>query len=819
MAEREGNSAKSFRLVCDKPCSNKILKTRWSPVRDLIAVLTSNGDIRLHRMCWQRVWVLSTKDNHAASLAWRPDGKVLAVGYENGTVKLVEIEKATIIHSFHLDGCITSLEWTIADSRKDEYSGIYVSNHKDYIPKIENSDSKSKNDHSKLITQDSKSNSILAVGTSKGELALFLDGVYKASSQVTGGVKQDKRVVSSYLHDQVGTITIVTSVEDPNNSRIHHIGMFQHRSELLSSRREELSYISLKYTYTNMLIQQCEQTLKSMLDASEDVCLKINSKLEKLEKMVEPCEESVSSEFTMAYATGIASAELQAFLTQDLTTKGLKQIAQSVQSAYTSLFTNVRDELESVSQELLFHFNDLLGMSKWEDRFGSLGLVHEHLQDFVVCLSQFILKVQELMGVISSDMENFRVFFTWLQYLVVRMSGEYAAGETSTRMKQFNNEDYDIMLNFLEKRLVKIPGQSGYDLERVSQFFKEGCLESPQDSLHNGWYDFVQGNELLRNSPLIIQPDKESTLKELFSHLKEKFAYIFESVEQAITESNQQHMRTRLFCHSDDHDESCEVKVSMFSAIDGCLMLTVLPCSCDSDKMFLLQLEEGKSDTVYIYGIAAENPNLNESVLADYRYTIRDATFYNENLITMLIEEEYIPDESVVTILGQFPLSELPLSNRVSLPTSDLKGVLDEDIEIEWHPVIDKFTKQRNMESFRAKSVSVSGAVRHTSSVIASSGRRVRVFDMNADEEDEEEDEDDLTSSKLDDSKLDDSKLDDSKIDDSKIGDSLAAGDSSVNVTTEDNVSEVIEGSILEESVIIYGEEQIVSENVFVTPT
>ena len=46
----------SFRQVCDKPCaSHPVLRAEWSPLRDLIAVLTANGEVRLHRMHWQSV--------------------------------------------------------------------------------------------------------------------------------------------------------------------------------------------------------------------------------------------------------------------------------------------------------------------------------------------------------------------------------------------------------------------------------------------------------------------------------------------------------------------------------------------------------------------------------------------------------------------------------------------------------------------------------------------------------------------------------------------------------------------------------------------
>lgn len=46
------------------------------------------GEVSLHRLNWQRVWCLSPPEVEIRveinGLAWRPDGKVIAVGYSHG---------------------------------------------------------------------------------------------------------------------------------------------------------------------------------------------------------------------------------------------------------------------------------------------------------------------------------------------------------------------------------------------------------------------------------------------------------------------------------------------------------------------------------------------------------------------------------------------------------------------------------------------------------------------------------------------------------------------------------------------------------------
>ena len=42
----------------------------------------------MHRLSWQRVWVISSRGEgvRVTGLAWRPDSKILAVGYSTGNL-------------------------------------------------------------------------------------------------------------------------------------------------------------------------------------------------------------------------------------------------------------------------------------------------------------------------------------------------------------------------------------------------------------------------------------------------------------------------------------------------------------------------------------------------------------------------------------------------------------------------------------------------------------------------------------------------------------------------------------------------------------
>lgn len=74
------------------------------------------GEVALHRLTWQRVWLLSPQNESDTSvnLAWRPNGKLLAVCYMCSKLFcLVDIENKNIIYKVQLSSqnSITSITW------------------------------------------------------------------------------------------------------------------------------------------------------------------------------------------------------------------------------------------------------------------------------------------------------------------------------------------------------------------------------------------------------------------------------------------------------------------------------------------------------------------------------------------------------------------------------------------------------------------------------------------------------------------------------------------------------------------------------------
>lgn len=84
-------TSQHFTQLADKSLTADIKIATWCPTMDLLALATADGQLCLHRLNWQRLWAISPEST-VTSLCWRPDGKVLACGHEDGFISLLNVE-------------------------------------------------------------------------------------------------------------------------------------------------------------------------------------------------------------------------------------------------------------------------------------------------------------------------------------------------------------------------------------------------------------------------------------------------------------------------------------------------------------------------------------------------------------------------------------------------------------------------------------------------------------------------------------------------------------------------------------------------------
>lgn len=81
---------------------------------DLMVVANDKAEVVIYRLNLQKTWVYQAPgpDLQVRGVDWRPDEKIVAVGYSDGWVVLLDIENHHENLSFQLNGDIACLNWT-----------------------------------------------------------------------------------------------------------------------------------------------------------------------------------------------------------------------------------------------------------------------------------------------------------------------------------------------------------------------------------------------------------------------------------------------------------------------------------------------------------------------------------------------------------------------------------------------------------------------------------------------------------------------------------------------------------------------------------
>ncbi|KAJ0974040.1 hypothetical protein J5N97_016005 [Dioscorea zingiberensis] len=114
-----------FQLQFDKPIPFQIKMAEWNPEKDLLAMVTEDSKVLLHRFNWQRLWTVSP-GKPITALCWRPDGKAIALGLEDGFISLYHVENGKLLRSIKSHSvAVICLNWE-EDAQLDSNNAIYT---------------------------------------------------------------------------------------------------------------------------------------------------------------------------------------------------------------------------------------------------------------------------------------------------------------------------------------------------------------------------------------------------------------------------------------------------------------------------------------------------------------------------------------------------------------------------------------------------------------------------------------------------------------------------------------------------------------------
>lgn len=542
----------SFKLVDEKHVSTEVDMMLWSPKLDLIALATSHGEVVLHRLSWQKVWTLPSlgEEEKIGGMAWRPDGKVLAVGYLSGKLKLCDVEKGEVLHDASVEGEITCMSWIaqyLPDGSTWTADPYKEDNSMQFLPTVQplnkhhSEGSVSKGAVEEVVEdgkklKDQKELNFLVLGTNRDVVHLIAYGIFRVASVtfVIQDGSQERRVCSAIITEDLCSLSfVVESTSDESDEIDYYLLTFD--TKILMMRHKEIRLMALQYGQVLMLIEHLQTTVTQMSEAWEDILTEMDAKLLKFaEEKCRSAQGTVSNDFLELLLFGTPSVELQNFLLHELTEKGLKKLGFSIETSYSNIQKLVVKHLQTASQALVFHLTYLQGMARWHDHFGVLGLDADSIQESIKAAGSLVISAYDLQQVIDSSIKNFKAFFRWLYVVILRLSKEDIPSELS----KMTQHDVSFVAEFLRDNfshfipeenslfsddmygqksassLAGKEGRSGFKLEKVGQYLKREDLTHPSHMTNNPWVQFVNTSPALSDSPhLYPTPSTKSLLQ------------------------------------------------------------------------------------------------------------------------------------------------------------------------------------------------------------------------------------------------------------------------------------------------------------------
>ncbi|PIN07121.1 Anaphase-promoting complex (APC), subunit 4 [Handroanthus impetiginosus] len=488
MEADESQRVVPFQLQFDKPIASQIKIAEWNPEKDLLAMVTEDSKLLLHRFNWQRLWTTSPGKS-ITSICWRPDGKAIAVGLEDGTISLHDVENGKLLRNmkFH-NVSVVCLNWE--EDRKLLMDGnhkhpIYEDRTARFFPPAprvprtpglvpgDGSGFMDENDDSfrELFDSSHQQFDILCSGDKDGNICFNIFGIFPIGRVNIHDLAFRSSLVGNHVSCQLmdasickvalsrdicylivlccGVLTETGSQASDNQmsrSDLQGFHCLVLDSTIFSKRKNELHQVALQASNVEHLIEVIRRSLAVMSKQWSDVMHVYHEKFNALSSLIidHGIDSSPQEEFLSLLGGARTSPPIHQFLANSLGEAGLKRVAKVVCGAGKELQTILLDHLQPAAEIIGFRMGELRGLSRWRARYQGIGLDEKLIDNATEKAGMLHVQIERFSRILSSVVQQFSNFFNWLLKCVkVLMS------EPIDQLPPFSSELVIIFLKFL----------------------------------------------------------------------------------------------------------------------------------------------------------------------------------------------------------------------------------------------------------------------------------------------------------------------------------------------------------------------------------
>ncbi|XP_061367672.1 anaphase-promoting complex subunit 4 [Gastrolobium bilobum] len=491
-----------FQLQFDKPLASQIKIAEWNPEKDLLAMVTDDSKILLHRFNWQRLWTISP-GRCITSLCWRPDGKAIAVGLEDGTLSLHDVENGKLLRSLKSHcASVICLNWE-EDSHLITDDCGHTSKYEDRtsrffppaprvprMPGLVSGDNGFMDDGEDSFQELSNSShqrfNILCSGDKDGNICFSIFGIFPVGKvnihnlifpASCDGAETTHQLLNASIHKVALSKDlcrlIVMCSGDLVEVGVHMAGLNEHGLHCLAldtsifwNRKNELHQVAQQASNIEDLTEVVRTSLSVMCRQWSDAMHTFQEKFSSLSTLIidHGFDSSPQEEFLSLLGGARTGPAVHQFLVNTLGEVGVKRISKVLCGAGKELQRIVLDHLQPAAEVIVFRMGELRGLSRWRARYHGIGLDESLINNATEKAGMLLVQVERFMRVLSSVVQQYSNFFNWLLKCI-----KLLMSEPSDQLLPYNSELVIIFLKFLYeqdpvKQLLEI-SETDYDVE------------------------------------------------------------------------------------------------------------------------------------------------------------------------------------------------------------------------------------------------------------------------------------------------------------------------------------------------------------------
>mmetsp|Transcript_19783 Transcript_19783/g.38762 ORF Transcript_19783/g.38762 Transcript_19783/m.38762 type:complete len:697 (-) Transcript_19783:299-2389(-) len=458
------------------------------PAMDLVALANSHQLVVQRSIKWERLFLAPCG---VSSLAWRPDGKALGVGQEDGLIVLFDVENGeeySLAQNArpHKDR-IVSMAWSAQQStssmqeRKIEYNDRAA-----LLPEVEMSQSQDFKSYASALMDmplfgvENKSRETLEVlvsGDTSGVVTLgafgyFPVGCIDLAGAFPGNHGSKPSVRKVKLSQDMRTLLTLLQLE--NELRVVSVD-----TSVLAERSDELRHVAAQYGHIGELITFAEKAVAEMSKAWGGATTALKNHLEPLQQQLQNFQRpnTAEQELFMMLTCGVTSLPLQHYI-DHIQEHSLLRLAKALDTACASMEETCVRKLARAAEALVFRLEDMHGLARWEDRFGLIGLDKKTTLQLLSASQQLLLKSHEVLTWTRDARANFAAYSVWLQTVWLKTNQHRRAN-----VKHFAHVDSDRLVSVLSRELLHPHLTEHFEADKLAHVDKSPIYSTA--SLHS----------------------------------------------------------------------------------------------------------------------------------------------------------------------------------------------------------------------------------------------------------------------------------------------------------------------------------------------